>query len=66
MKLSSGKFNETVQTVARPFRHWPDIRVRLRHKLCGIDAPPNPTWLSSDLSVSDRLQQKQRLHDMSP
>ena len=45
------------------------IEVRLRHKPTNKplrDAPQNPTWLSSDLSVSDRLERKQRLHDLSP
>jgi hypothetical protein len=66
MKLFSGK---SMKRCRRSLGHSGiglSIRVRLRHKLCGIDAPQNPTWLSSDLSVSDRLERKQRLHDLSP
>jgi hypothetical protein len=67
MKLFSGK---SMKWCRRSLGHS-GIGLSIRDlapqtSLCGIDAPQNPTWLSSDLSVSDRLERKQRLHDLSP
>ena len=50
----------------RAYSSGAGVNDRDHTSLCGIDAPQNPTWLSSDLSVSDRLERKQRLHDLSP